>query len=186
MVGANMKAAQNESKWAETNAQINQLYEEAKSMKDAAVAQFATTLATSIASIGLSSFSLGSSVSQFRQVNALKGGYASEFTDGNSNYSAAMQADIGQIQTKGQINNAIVQIGEGVLKGAGAGGQFAADIHNVEGKKNAAEAQMRSANAESSKQAEQTADDFCRKAREFVEQMLQARNSTEQAIIAKM
>lgn len=186
MVGAHMKAAQNESKWAETQAQISSLYQEAAKMKDAAVAQFATTLATSVASMGLSAYGLKSSVSQFRQVNALKGSYASNFSDANSNFSQAMQADITQIQAKGQINQAIIQMGEGALKMAGAGGQFAADMHNAEGRKDAAEAQLRSANAESSKQAEQTADEFCRKAREFVEQVLQARNSTEQAINSKM
>ena len=73
-----------------------------------------------------------------------------------------------------------------MLKGAGSGGQFAAEMYNARGKEDAAEAQLRSANADSSKQAEQTADEFCRKAREFIEQVLQARNSTEQAINAKM
>ena len=186
MVAANMKAAQSESKWAETNSQVQSLYNEAAKMKDAAVAQFATTLATSVASIGLSSLSLANSVSQVRQLNALTGPWTKEFTGANSSFTSATQAEITRIQAIGQKNQAIIQIGDGVLKGAGAGGQFAADMYNARGREDAAEAQMRSANAESSKQAEQTADDFCRKAREVVEQMLQARNSTEQAINSKM
>lgn len=188
MVGANMRAAQNESKWAETHAQISALYEEAAKMKEAAVAQFATTLVTSVASMGLSAYGLHSSWSQFTKINLLKGEFqpGANFSDKSSGFSSAMQADITQIQAQGQINQAKIQIGEGALKMAGAGGQYAADLHNAEGRKSAAEAQMRSANAESSKQAEQTADEFCRKARDFVEQMLQARNSTEQAINSKM
>ena len=186
MVAASLKAAQNENKWAETNAQVQSLFNEASKMKDAAVAQFATTLATSVASIGLAGASLGNSVSQLRQLNSLTGPWASKFTDANSNFSSATQAEITRIQAIGQRNQAIIQIGDGVLKGAGSGGQFAAEMYNARGKEDAAEAQLRSANADSSKQAEQTADEFCRKAREFIEQVLQARNSTEQAINAKM
>lgn len=186
MVAASLKAAQNENKWAETNAQVQSLFNEASKMKDAAVAQFATTLATSVASIGLAGASLGNSVSQLRQLNSLTGPWASKFTDANANFSSATQAEITRIQAIGQRNQAIIQIGDGVLKGAGSGGQFAAEMYNARGKEDAAEAQLRSANADSSKQAEQTADEFCRKAREFIEQVLQARNSTEQAINAKM
>lgn len=186
MVAASLKAAQNENKWAETNAQVQSLFNEASKMKEAAVAQFATALATSVASVGLASLSLGNSVSQLRQLNSLTGPWASKFTDANSNFSSATQAEITRIQAIGQKNQAIIQIGDGVLKGANSGGQFAAEMYNARGKEDAAEAQLRSANAESSKQAEQTADEFCRKAREFIEQVLQARNSTEQAINSKM
>lgn len=188
MIYSKLKASNNEAKWAEAKAQFQAMKNEASQMEEGAATQMWTTIGTSIATIGLSAISLKSNVSQAKEISGLtKGLKLTDVTaDGsfavNNGLFKRVQADIGNIQLQGAITNAKVEIGKAVSQGAGAVGQYNAELHNAQAKEEAAEGTARGANQQSAQTAEQTSDENIAKAREILQSLLQLTADTDRSI----
>ena len=194
MIYSKLKAANNSAKWTEANLQMNSLMKEAENMKSAALGTMWAKIGGAVASIGTSALSLGSNISQMKQINAIKvkGGmeagdsFTSKGADLDDTAFRRMQQDIGQIQIKGAINSAGIDLLKGVAQGGEAIAQNAADQYNVDAKKDAAQAAQRGAYRDAAQQAEQTVDENIRKTQEMLQSLLQLAAETERSVTQRI
>lgn len=188
-----LKAADNAAKWGETNLQVKSFMNEADNMSTAAKNAMWVKIGSACATVLTSSFSLVSSAVQLKQIGGLTGGKKLTDTDAAGNFEVTedlfkrINADIGNIQLKGQIRSAINDIIKGVAQGGEAIAQnLASDQYNVAAKRDAAEATLRGANKDSVDQGEQAANELIRKAMENMQSLLQLNADTTRSIIQKI
>jgi hypothetical protein len=192
MICSKLKASNNAAKWAEANLQMNSLMKEAANMKDAASVAMWAKITGSLVSIGASTLSLGSSISQIKQVNALSSGKMFSAKDANGKFEIdekafqRLNADIGQINAKGAMRSAGIDIIKAAGQGAEAIVQNAADQYNVQAKKDAAEATQRGAHRDSAQQAEQSVDENIRKTQDILQSLVQLLAESERSVIQKI
>jgi hypothetical protein len=184
MITASMRKAQNEAKWALQESEMKNLMNEVANMIKAATTEMVTTIATSVASIGLNAVNLGASTRAISQTKGLADDIkAIDLTDANSQkVLKGLDADLNLVNLKSTRVQTGTQIAEGVSKVGGAIGSAQAGYINADAKEDAAQAQRAASYKQAAQSAEEASRDELRAVRDMLQDIIRTMLSTENKI----
>jgi hypothetical protein len=157
---------------------------EVANMIKAATTEMVTTIATSVASIGLNAVNLGASTRAISQTKGLADDIkAIDLTDANSQkVLKGLDADLNLVNLKSTRVQTGTQIAEGVSKVGGAIGSAQAGYINADAKEDAAQAQRAASYKQAAQSAEEASRDELRAVRDMLQDIIRTMLSTENKI----